>query len=856
MIKAPYNFVPLEKSAFYPEWANHISQDIPFEDGVSGCIGYTMKAETPIFVRNGYTDREHPDTRFSHTEDGRYFIPGTSVKGEIRSVLEILSFGKMTQVQDARFGIRDLNDKKYRDQLKGVHCGWLFHTEDEEGESYKVIDCGEPFFISPEDIDNKFETGLKKFKETFTCDRDNADKDAEKAFRSAYYKYTNILGLHFEKDKDYKEQIESKFHIRFISEQDKYGKDIATINSNGPFSGTIIVTGQPDKRQKKTVPKTGEEKWTGKYYEFVFQDSDKELPVDKQIADDFFTIHKNNYDFENLWQDCLHKGYKIPVFFTLKDGNVDAIGLSGMFRIPSANFIKGAIPAELQSACRKDLAECIFGSAKKELGYLRGRVTFSPAFATNRAVERPEVQTTLSSPKPSYGPLYVEEGTWNDSNAIIKGRKRYPVRNQVWNNEFGKESTDTKFTPLDKGVEFTGKIYFHNLRKCELGALVSALTFNGHPECYHSIGEAKPLGYGKVRTTICSATLKENTKETQDSYVEDTELKTFFDTYLEEFKSMMTSAKIGWSDSCASIRELQAMARGISGNQCEEFKYMKMDSKDRTKNEFYQAQKDKERLPSFSDIPSGEAKTVSDGDWKRIYHSDIENIITKSDENFKRIEQISEKIHKAELVLSDGNYVEALQHIAYLRQNGVPVQFESRLKALEYTANEIKDAADKRKISVMKAEIEATMNEADVSENNDTKKQLLKAVIQKCDDALQISPDAEIMERKDKCAKELENISKRGRTIDKEFEAYKLNSIQAFAVKLYKWMIYSGSMSLSNEQIGFLGNLVREELSCLNKQKQKAWKDRKGWERAFNGKPSERISSADVDSIFDIATKD
>ena len=34
MIKAPYNFVPLEKTAFYPEWANHISQDIPFEDGV------------------------------------------------------------------------------------------------------------------------------------------------------------------------------------------------------------------------------------------------------------------------------------------------------------------------------------------------------------------------------------------------------------------------------------------------------------------------------------------------------------------------------------------------------------------------------------------------------------------------------------------------------------------------------------------------------------------------------------------------------------------------------------------------------------------------------------------------------
>ena len=110
MIKAPYNFVPLENKAFYPSWAIHISQDIPFEDGVSGSIEYTIEAKTPIFVRNGYTDREHPDSTFSKTHDGKFFIPGTSIKGEIRNVLEILSFGKMTQVQDARFGIRDLSN--------------------------------------------------------------------------------------------------------------------------------------------------------------------------------------------------------------------------------------------------------------------------------------------------------------------------------------------------------------------------------------------------------------------------------------------------------------------------------------------------------------------------------------------------------------------------------------------------------------------------------------------------------------------------------------------------------------------------------------------------------------------------
>ena len=150
-IKAQYNFVPLEDTVFFPEWQNRISQDIPFSDGVSGRIDIKIEAKTPIFVRNGQaqlTEQEKKegkkgDDSFSHTDDGRYFIPGTSIKGELRNVLEILSFGKMTQVQDARFGIRDLKDKNYRELINNVHCGWL-----ERRESYFVIeDCGEPLRI-------------------------------------------------------------------------------------------------------------------------------------------------------------------------------------------------------------------------------------------------------------------------------------------------------------------------------------------------------------------------------------------------------------------------------------------------------------------------------------------------------------------------------------------------------------------------------------------------------------------------------------------------------------------------------------------------------------------------------------
>lgn len=103
MIKAPFNFVPMSHDVFFPDWAATISQDIPFKNSFSGTIKVTIKAETPIFVRNGQNS-DAGDNSFSHinTSIGRqYFIPGTTIKGCIRNVLEIMSFGKLEPITDS-----------------------------------------------------------------------------------------------------------------------------------------------------------------------------------------------------------------------------------------------------------------------------------------------------------------------------------------------------------------------------------------------------------------------------------------------------------------------------------------------------------------------------------------------------------------------------------------------------------------------------------------------------------------------------------------------------------------------------------------------------------------------------------
>lgn len=644
MIKAPYNFVPLENRAFYPSWANHISQDIPFEDGVSGSIEYTIEAETPIFVRNGYTDRKDSDTKFSQTPNGQYFIPGTSIKGEIRNVLEILSFGKMTQVQDARFGIRDLSNNPegrfYRQKIQNGHCGWLYKRLAKDGsEEYLINDCGTPGRIAPEVIDEHYGTALAAFGQNLALNRQYADNDDEEKLRSAYNKYENILNISLES-----QDIEKRLSGTFSTVPDNYNRIIADFSSNGK-KGCIVVTGQPSRREP--------ERRRGKYYEFVFFESNTNEKVESQIIDDFITIHKNNYDYKNIWKRYLNEGKRVPVFFMRRNGNlgpIDAIGLAYMFRIPTANFIKGAIPIELQSNRRKDLAECIFGTAKESLKQLKGRVNISHAFACGTPNKCGIVTTVLGSPKPSYGPLYASSGTWNDANAQIKGRKRYPVRTTLLPPNEGTDSQTCKFIPLDQGTSFKGRITFHNLKECELGALIAALTFNGHPDCCHSIGEAKPLGYGKVKISIDKLSvisIKDIFAKTDDPTQQET------DYYFNKFKDVMTeNIGTGWENS-NSIRELCALARGIDKEVNNNFSYMRM-STNRNENEFaLNRTVNNENLPLFSDILKPKTnktqQIIDNPNTTRKYKHEVDERIKKNDTVYECLELLPLLIKKHDI---------------------------------------------------------------------------------------------------------------------------------------------------------------------------------------------------------------
>jgi len=162
-----------------------------------------------------------------------------------------------------------------------------------------------------------------------------------------------------------------------------------------------------------------------------------------------------------------------------------------------------------------------------------------------------------------------------DNDFDIAGWKRYPVHKKIESyslptNKDGKVNTKvgTTFSPLDKGVVFEGKVRYHNLKKAELGALLSALNFHNTSECFHNIGMAKSLGYGKVKMEV-----KIDNKKLEE--------------YLKSFELEITTVIPNWANS-EQLNELVTMAVEQENEESSLLRYMKLEefakNKSRTKS--------------------------------------------------------------------------------------------------------------------------------------------------------------------------------------------------------------------------------------------------------------------------------
>lgn len=650
-IKAPYNFVPINKQVVSPHWANWVNHDIPFQGGESGSLEITIDAKSPIFIRNGASKDDskkakkakakalelksqleeyhkskkdekidieqlkkdiakfekeakeylHKSHKFSNF-NGKFFIPGSSLKGMIRNVMEIMSFGRMV-ANNHRYAVRDLSNKDedfYRKHFKPktVFCGYL---RKDKNEKYTITDHGHPKRISHKKLDNELGSDFSEF---FGGRGFNQKKDEQK---SAKFKYDKFEG----------ENISRHHSFRHIK-TDNGGR--AIYDFGGKEKGTIIFTGQPGPRKLKN------NKWTGKHLEFIFLDKSnpQTFPVSPETISDFkfayFDHDKNQQSIDwKMWSKKLNNEESIPVFFMKgRDSNgkeiVAHLGLSYLYKLPYKNSVKEAIEKFQGKSSAPDLASTIFGyisgneNSNDELDFLKGRVHISHAFEEEgKKVKIGSLKAeVLSSPKASYYPNYIRqkvkngkiEGkyrTFKNTNVEISGWKRYPIQtgkvsenpSPINSDSSSNEDILTRFIPLEK-AQFKCKIQYHNLRKIELGALISALTFHNTSGTFHNIGMAKSLGYGKI-----------------DVQVEGIEqLKPF----LKEYELYMNAA-LGYKDAMwhksPQIRELLTMAQeqGNINKSSSELSYMKLGvGSGKNANHFIKAITNKEALGLYSTL--------------------------------------------------------------------------------------------------------------------------------------------------------------------------------------------------------------------------------------------------------------
>lgn len=658
-MRAPYNFVPLSSNVVFPDddWADTPAQDVPFEDGVCGTLTLELESFTPLFIR-GRTDNDsveagdEPRVQTFFTlppvagqkgeQKPRYAIPGSEVRGMLRNVVEIATFGKLSRFNDHRHAVRDL----HAPMVYSRHVADLMKRADGPGQApMPLVDAG----------------WLVKAKGS---DLDTENKEAT----VAHIKPCHFAKIHYsELEKLARERKVGRFRPGDVqSAKDKYGswgtpgeqearrKVRVRITRQRPpeHKGTpflsqygtavlgdetaahLVFTGQPQNAKARD----GSWKRGAKQHDFVFHG--EVLPaIDVSAAafEDFEFVHSNRgqqarqvdksepNDEWKFWKKAFELGNPVPVFF-LRDpnGGLRAFGLAMMFRLAYDHRIsKGVLNAQPEAEDpRLDLADLIFGTvlrddskeaANRATHARRGRVSFGLMQPINGAQPDSTVKAVLSAPKPSYYPSYVEQGdrgsygdkpadrdsyrTFMDDDVRIRGWKRYRPhegirRSTLPKDRNGNELTQvqTLFTPLKGGAVFKGELRVHNLRKVELGALLWALDFGGRKDCYHMLGLARPLGYGRVQLRVTGSDLDGNDGSTVDLE----ECRRCFEDYME--KALSRSG--GWRQSI-HLRDLIALAHVVppnTDNNRYEGRYMEI-AHPINGNEFVEAKKGPFALP-------------------------------------------------------------------------------------------------------------------------------------------------------------------------------------------------------------------------------------------------------------------
>ena len=480
--RAPYNFVPLNDVVV--QFPQAPSRDRYHSDRMTGYLAITITTLTPLFVAMAYqSGNECPQCKeaFMATLDDHPFIPGSSFRGLIRHLLEIVSYAKFNMFErKRRLFFRALADTT---NLKEEYQHLMQGTEGSQSKPRTFP---------------KSEGGYLNYRES------NDKYYIVPAQQTAGKSYIAI--------KDY--PLEN-FCYRAESDQ-------SYLISTGPMpkKKKIVKMFAPDKQRERIMLSKDD---LNDYQ----ADTGRNIPINilesaKQMRYVSSKKCRNDISFPN----------GVPVFYqVVRESNKKRVifGHTPYFRVPYNFTIGDHVPMRIQES-GNDLVDALFGVSNasresKTSNSWATRLFFEDltlsSYNQDWKLFGECIPKILSAPKPTTIQHYLEQhdienqkhrNHWNTPGVNIRGYKLYWHRKTPsdknspysWLEKEGMEENNRIHIKMHNvvkaGIKFSGRIRFENLTDVELGALLFVLQLP--PGCALKLGMGKPLGLGSVQVQI------------------------------------------------------------------------------------------------------------------------------------------------------------------------------------------------------------------------------------------------------------------------------------------------------------------------------------------------------------------
>jgi CRISPR-associated protein (TIGR03986 family) len=532
--RAPYNFVPLPEKVVPAEKPLPDMDRYHDNEHYTGVIKCEITTESPIYVRGAvepkffekYGDKPlHtlPDGEklkyarfFSLDNSGSPVIPGSSLRGMVRSIVEIVAYGKMQWVTNNRLVFRAVGDRT----SLGTYYRNFFMRDDGDGRKFTplvqagyLVEEKNRWFIRPaQSVQGVTFARIHK-------------KDIPKDL-PGWYDCKNARRIWVKPDKyDYQKVRGKLLKIKYLPIL-----EARSSAAEGFIEAVLARSG--DMLNKKM--------------EMVIFPPDNSIPLSGLIEVDDELIQRYREQVSQKQEELLGgvqgalRPYQ-PVFYLMKDGKLVFFGHTMMFRLPYDRTPYEFVPPSLRAETSDvdiDLAEAIFGFTSRgkedKRGSRAGRIFFGDARLKPGQSDiwlstgHPVIPKILSGPKPTAFQHYLTQQQPDEvpsgkklelrldhyaspppHETVIRGHKLYWHKGKVGLSDIKDSGCNglqvdkqhTLIKPVKAGVGFSSTIHFENLSRVELGAVLWALVLPGEQgkEYRHKIGMGKPLGMGSVK---------------------------------------------------------------------------------------------------------------------------------------------------------------------------------------------------------------------------------------------------------------------------------------------------------------------------------------------------------------------